>query len=135
MPRRRSIFAFYSPQEIVFEQMGFVKRVEFFRLNHRSHQSSWADRHQLAIGLALIVLGLAALSAIRLFGGKGSLELFLGGLGAFALLFGKGFLANRGPIFPPSRITRENRWKYLILAAVLWISLFAWWWYVLRIRK
>ena len=49
--------------------------------------------------MALIVLGLAALSAIRFFGGKGSLELFLGGVGALALLFGKGFVANRGQFF------------------------------------
>jgi hypothetical protein len=31
-----------------------------------------------------------------------------------------------------SEINRRNRWKYLILAAVLWGALFLIWWYRIR---
>ena len=51
---------------------------------------------------------------------------------ALVLLFGRGFLWNRGAIFPPSGINRGNRWKHLILAAVLWVALFLIWSYRIR---
>ena len=80
--------------------------------------------------MVLTLVGFAAVGAIRLLGAKGSLAVALGGFAAFTILFGDGFLRNRGPIFAPSEITRENRWKYLIIAAVLWIGVFAGWWLV-----
>jgi hypothetical protein len=80
-----------------------------------------------------MLLGFAAVGTIRLPGAKGSLGLSLGVFAAFCLLFGRGFLRNRGPIFPPSEITPKNRWKYLILAALLWTGVFATWWYALRL--
>jgi hypothetical protein len=90
----------------------------------------------LAIGIALMLLGFAAVGAIRLLGAKGSLAGALGTFAAFALLFADGFVRNGargGSIFPPSEITRQNRWKYLVLAAVLWIGVFAAWWYAVRL--
>ena len=83
-----------------------------------------------------MLLGFAAVGAIRLLGAKGSLAGALGAVAAFALLFGDGFVRNRArnlDIFPPSEINRQNRWKYLTLAAVLWIGVFANWWYVARL--
>jgi len=82
--------------------------------------------------MVLMLVGFAAVGAIRLLGVKGSMAILLGAFGAFSLLFGEGFRRNRGPIFPPSEITQENRWKYLILAAVLWIGVFGTWWYLVR---
>jgi len=102
-------------------------------LNLGSHRRSWADRHQFAIGISLTLLGFAAVGAIRFLGAKGSLAASLAAFAAFALFFGDGFLRNRGPILPPSEITSQNRWKYLILAAVLWIGVFATWWYAARL--
>ena len=90
---------------------------------------SWADRHQFTIGVVLTLLGFAAVGAIRILGAKGSLAVSLGAFGAFALLFGEGFRRNRGPIFPPSEITPDNQW---ILAAMLWIGVFATWWHLVR---
>jgi hypothetical protein len=52
-------------------------------------------------------------------GVKGGTAKTAGLVAALALLFGRRFLWNRGAIFPPSEINRRNRWKYLILAAVL----------------
>jgi hypothetical protein len=101
----------------------------------RLQLKSWADRHQLAIGFVLVLIGLAAISAIRFLGLKGSLAMMFGGLAAFALLFGRGFLWNRGPIFPPSEINRENRWKYLTVAALLWLSVLLAWWFLVRPLK
>ncbi|HST12976.1 MAG TPA: hypothetical protein VLL05_21535 [Terriglobales bacterium] len=98
----------------------------------RPRVPSWAERHHFAIGLSLICLGFAAVKAIQFFGVKGSFATLLGSFAAFALLFGRGFVRNRGPIFPPSEITRENRWKYSILAASLWGTLFLVWWYRVR---
>jgi len=69
--------------------------------------------------LGLILAGFAAVDAIQFFGAKGSLAALLGAFAAFTMLFGRGFLWNRGPIFPPPDINRQNRWKYLILAALL----------------
>jgi hypothetical protein len=80
-----------------------------------------------------MLLGFAAVGAIRLLGAKGSLAVSLGAFAAFALLFSEGFVRNRGPIFPPSEITLQNRWKYLILTAVLWIAVFATWWHATRL--
>jgi hypothetical protein len=57
----------------------------------------------------------------------------IGALGGFALLFGEGYRRNRGPIFPPSEINQQNRWKYLVLAAVLWGALFLLWWFRVRL--
>ena len=102
-------------------------------MNLRGHRRSWAERHHFAIGIVLTLLGFAAVGAIRLLGTKGSLALSLGAFAAFASLFGMGFRRNRGPILPSSEITGENRWKYLILAAVLWIGVFATWWYAARL--
>ena len=99
--------------------------------DHRRLQlKSWADRHQFAIGFTLVLIGLAAISAIRFLSLKGSFAMIFGGLAAFALLFGRGFLWNRGPIFPPSEVNRENRWKYLSVAAILWLSVFLAWWFL-----
>ena len=83
-----------------------------------------------------MLLGFAAVWAIRPLGAKGSLSGALGAFAAFALLFGSGFVRNQArgnSIFPPSEINRQNRWKYLILAAVLWIGVFATWWYAARL--
>ena len=83
--------------------------------------------------MVLLLVGFAAVGAIRILGAKGSLAVTLGGFAGFALLFADGFLRNRGPVFPPSEINPGNRWKYLILAAVLWIGVFAGWWYAVRL--
>jgi hypothetical protein len=83
--------------------------------------------------LGLTLVGFAAVASIQLTGAKGSLGTLLGAFAAFALLFSQGFLWRRGPIFPPSEITRENRWKYFILAALLWGGLFLVWWYRVRL--
>jgi hypothetical protein len=91
---------------------------------------SWADRHQVAIGLVLVLIGFAAVGAIRFLIPKGPFAGMLGGLAGLALLFGGGFLRNRGPIFPPSEINRGNRWKYLTIAALLWLSVFLAWWFL-----
>lgn len=90
-------------------------------------------QHQFATGIALTLLGFAAVGAIRLLGAKGSLAVSLGAFAAFALLLGTGFVRNRGPIAPRSEITLQSRWKYLILVALLWIAVFATWWYALRL--
>lgn len=100
------------------------------QLNLRQQRRpSWAERHHVAIGFGLTSVGLAAVGGIRFFGVEGSFATLLGAFAAFAFLFGMGFRRNRGPIFPPSEINRQNRWKYLILAGLLWGSLFLIWWY------
>jgi len=76
-----------------------------------------------------MLVGFVAVGTIEYVGVKGSFATLLGTFAAFALLFGRGFVRNRGPIFPPSKINRQNRWKYLILAAALWATLFLIWWY------
>jgi uncharacterized oligopeptide transporter (OPT) family protein len=96
--------------------------------HHRQRIRSLAERHHFAIGLALTFVGLAAVGAIHFLGVRGSLATMIGAFAAFALLFGQGFRWNRGPIFPPSEINRQNRWKYLVLAALLWGALFLLWW-------
>ena len=78
------------------------------------------------------MVGLLAVETIRYFGVRGSFATLLGAFAAFALLFGSGFRRNRGPIFPPSEINRQNRWKYLTLAALLWGALFLIWWFRVR---
>lgn len=93
---------------------------------------SWAERYRLAIGLGSTIVGFAAVGAIRLFGAKGSFATLLGAFAAFTSLFGRAFFWRPGPIFPPSEINRQNRWKYLILAAFLWGALFLIWWYRVR---
>jgi len=119
-------------------QFRFSER--FFQMSvaepdHRRMQlKSWADRHQVAIGLVLVLIGFAA-GAIRFLIPKGSFAGMLGGLAGLALLFGGGFLRNRGPIFPPSEINRGNRWKYLTIAALLWLSVFVAWWFLVRPLK
>jgi hypothetical protein len=82
--------------------------------HHRSGMRSWAERHHFAIGLALTLVGLAAIGAIHFLGVRGSLATMIGAFAAVALLFGQGFRWNRGQIFPPSEINRQNRWKYLV---------------------
>jgi H+/Cl- antiporter ClcA len=93
---------------------------------------SWAERHHFAIGLVLTLIGLAAVGALQFLGVSGSLATLIGAFAAFALLFGPGFRRNRGPTFPPSEINRQNRWKYLLLTALLWGALFLIWWYRVR---
>jgi hypothetical protein len=103
------------------------------QLNLRQpRRPSWAERHHVAIGLGLAVVGFAAVGAIKFFGVEGSFATLLGAFAAFSFLFAKGFVRNRGPIFPPSEINHKNRWKYLILAASLWGALFVIWWYRVR---
>jgi hypothetical protein len=82
--------------------------------------------------LGLTLVGFAAVGSIQLASAKGSLATLLGAFAAFALLFSQGFLWRRGSIFPPSQISCKNRWKYLILAALLWGGLFLVWWYRVR---
>jgi hypothetical protein len=77
-------------------------------------------------------VGLLAIGAINYAGVKGGTATIAGFAAAIALLFGRGFLWNRGAIFPPSEINRQNRWKYLILVAALWGALFLIWWYRIR---
>ena len=98
----------------------------------QSRHRSWAERHHFAIGLGLWLLGLAAVAAIQFLGLKNSLATIVASFAVFAILFGTGFCRNRGPIFPPSEVNRRNRWKYLILAAVLWGSLVLLWWFRLK---
>jgi hypothetical protein len=93
---------------------------------------SWAERHHARIGIILTLAGLLAFGAIDFAGIKGGSAMTTGLVAALLLLFGHGFLWNRGAIFPPSEINRRNRWKYLILAAVLWGALFLIWWYRIR---
>ena len=93
---------------------------------------SWAERHHERIGIILTLAGLLAIGAINFAGIKGGSAMTAGLVAALLLLFGRGFLWNRGAIFPPSEINRRNRWKYLILAAVLWGALFLIWWYRIR---
>ena len=99
---------------------------------HRSRTRSWAERHHYAIGLVLTLVGFAAVGAIQFLGVSGSLATTIGAFAAFALLFGRGFRRNRGPIFPPSEINHQNQWKYLVLAAVLWGALLLIWGYRLQ---
>ena len=101
------------------------------QLNLRSSRVSWAERYHYAIAVGLTVAGFAAVGAIRLVGEKGSLATVLAAFGAFALYFPRGFVRSE-PIFPASEINRQNRWKYLILAAVLWGTLALVWWYRVR---
>lgn len=100
--------------------------------HHRPGNRTWAEKHHFAIGVALTLVGFAAVGAIHFLGVRGSLATMIGAFAAFALLFGQGFRWNRGPIFPPSEINRQNRWKYLILAAILWGALFFLWWFRVR---
>jgi hypothetical protein len=93
---------------------------------------SWAEKHHARIGIILSLAGLLAIGAIHFAGVKGRASKTAGLVAALLLLFGRGFLWNRGAIFPPSVINRRNRWKYLILAAVLWGALFLMWWYRIR---
>jgi len=102
------------------------------RLNlnpRRPPSRSFAERHHVAIGVALSLVGFCTLGWIQVFGIKDSLATMTAGIGGFAVLFGWGFGTNRGPIFPASEITRQNRWKYLVLAGLLWSALFLIWWY------
>jgi len=69
-------------------------------------------------------VGLLAIGAINFAGVKDGAATTAGLVAALVLFFGRGFLCNRGAIFPPSEINRRNRSKYLILAAVLWGALF-----------
>jgi|SRR5271156_331603 hypothetical protein len=103
-------------------------------LNHRRPGiRSWAERHHFAIGLALSLVGLAAVGTIHFLGAKGSFATMIGALAGFALLFGEGYRRNRGAIFPPSEINQQNRWKYLVLAAALWGALFLLWRFRVRL--
>jgi len=98
---------------------------------HRTGIRSIADRRHLAIGLTLSLVGLAAVGAIHFLGVKGSFATMIGAFSAFAILFGRALTWNRSPIFPPSEIYRQNRLKYLVLAALLWGAVFLlWWWRV-----
>ena len=93
-------------------------------LSRRPRIRSWAERYHFAIGLVLTLVGLAVVGVIHFLGVKGSLATMIGAFATFALLFGQGFRWNRGPIFPASEINRQNRWKYLVLAVLLWGALF-----------
>jgi hypothetical protein len=75
---------------------------------------SWAERHHRRIGIILTLAGLLAIGAINVAGVKGGAAMTAGLVAALVLLFGRGFLWNRGAIFPPSEINRWNRSKYLI---------------------
>jgi hypothetical protein len=79
----------------------------------------------------LWLVGLAAVGAIHFLGVKGSFAATIGAFSAFAILFGRALTWNRSPIFPSSEISRQNRLKYLVLAALLWGAVFLlWWWRV-----
>jgi hypothetical protein len=93
---------------------------------------SSAERHQLAIGLVLTFVGLAAVGAIHFLGARGSFATMIGAFAAFTLRFGQGFRWNRGPVFPPSTINRQNRWRYLVFAAIVWEALFLLRWFRVR---
>jgi hypothetical protein len=93
---------------------------------------SWAETHHRRIGIILTLAGLLAIGAINVAGVKGGAAMTAGLVAAVLFLFGRGFLWNRGAIFPPSEINRRNRWKYLILAAVLWGALLLIWSYRIR---
>jgi hypothetical protein len=81
------------------------------------------------VGLALFVLGAAALWGARYFKIGGGLGFAVRGFGALAIPFSWAFQLNFGPIFPPSPVTGANRWKYLTLLAILWLIILpiAWW--------
>jgi hypothetical protein len=88
--------------------------------------------HPRRIGIILTLAGLLAIGAINFAGVKGGAAMTAGLVAALVLLFGRGFLWNRGASFPPSGINRRNRWKYLILASVPWGALFLIWSYRIR---
>jgi uncharacterized oligopeptide transporter (OPT) family protein len=90
-----------------------------------------ANGRQFAIGLTLSLVGIAAVGAIHFLGVKGSFATMIGAFSAFAIFFGRALTWNRSPLFPSSEIFRQNRWKYLVLAALLWGAVFLlWWWRV-----
>jgi hypothetical protein len=71
----------------------FMRGVPLNANRRRPRIRSWAERHHFAIGLALTLVGLAAVGAICFLGVRGSLATatMIGAFAAFALLFGKGF--------------------------------------------
>ena len=85
----------------------FMRGVPLKLNHHRQRIRSLAERHHFAIGLALTLVGLAAVGALHFLGVRGSLATMIGAFAVFALLFGQGFRWNRGPIFPPSEINRQ----------------------------
>jgi hypothetical protein len=95
----------------------------------RFRPRSWAQKYHGEIGLALFVLGAAALWGARYFKIGGGLGFAVRGFGALAIPFSWAFQLNFGPIFPPSPVTGANRWKYLTLLAILWLIILpiAWW--------
>lgn len=118
--------------------MGGPSSFDILSVENHGHPSSQpappilGERHHRRIGIILTLAGLLAIGAINFAGVKGGAAMTAGLVAALVLLFGRGFLWNRGAIFPPSGINRRNRWKYLILAAVLWGALFLIWSYRIR---
>lgn len=103
----------------------------------RYRPRSWTQKYSRVIGLVLILVGFAALGAAGFFKLTGGPALALRGFGVLALFFARGFLWNRGPIFPPSPVNRANRWKYLTVLAILWLIILpiAWWFAARALEK
>jgi hypothetical protein len=118
VPERKST----STRYLKHEYRGLPSREMPPQLNLRQpRRPSWAERHHVAIGSGLTVVGIAAVGAIKLFGVQGSFATLLAAFAAFSFFFVEGFVRSRGPIFPSSEINHQNRWKYLIPAVSLWV--------------
>jgi hypothetical protein len=80
---------------------------------------SWVSKHRAAIGLSLAFSGLALLIYLRYFHLQGDFATILRYVAAGAIILSFGF--RRYPFFRQSRVNEENKGKFLVLLAFLWL--------------
>jgi surface polysaccharide O-acyltransferase-like enzyme len=90
---------------------------------------SWVERYRFVICLALVLVGLATFQAIEHLSLTASSAKVFTAFAVITISIARLFSMWRGPISTPSRVNRQNRRKYLALAALLWIILFLVWQY------